>query len=494
MNTTYSNKWSRKFLAGILLLCYLVPSAQVKWKEDSAYINGKVLRSKDPDQPAIIQLVVYDPVKGQKKYSTELDSGNNFVFVFPLWYPQEIYINYRNSSSLLCIPGEQLRIEIDTTNVITIKNKKSKKNNEDIAAFLKKIELPDDTAIHSDSLFRESPAKHKEVILNRVIRRTALLEQFNTTNNTSPLFREWAQEHIRYDAWSDLLLYPSKHAAFQKINENEIALPLDYYHFINEYNLDNNEIVAVAQVRFLNAYYRYVMSHPADSFQKANAFFEKGEISKGAAVLLNGILNNTSGFAQQLFLSKFYLDAIEGQQIKEFEAVYDRAYMTDLFFRNIVEEAHLQLKNYLSNQFITGAKIDSAANSPSDKTFREIIMKYKGKVIYIDFWAPWCTPCMEEMPFSKKIQEQFSNKNVVFLFIANRCSDDSWKATIANNKLTGEHIKLTDDQYNAVAAQLNISGIPHYVLIDKNGLVVSGNAPRPSQQAMLAEQLDRLIH
>ena len=42
--------------------------------------------------------------------------------------------------------------------------------------------------------------------------------------------------------------------------------------------------------------------------------------------------------------------------------------------------------------------------------------KYKGKTLFLNFWATWCKPCLEEMPSIKKAQEILKNENIVFLF------------------------------------------------------------------------------
>lgn len=41
--------------------------------------------------------------------------------------------------------------------------------------------------------------------------------------------------------------------------------------------------------------------------------------------------------------------------------------------------------------------------------------KYKGKTIFINFWATWCKPCLEEMPSIEKAQDILRNEQVVFL-------------------------------------------------------------------------------
>ena len=101
---------------------------------------------------------------------------------------------------------------------------------------------------------------------------------------------------------------------------------------------------------------------------------------------------------------------------------------------------------------------------------------------------------MYEMPFLKAIQEHFKNDEVVFLFLANRCNQDSWKSTIAKEELTGEHILLADDEFNVLAELLNIKGIPHYTLIDKKRNIVLIDAPRPSDKDKLIAEISKQIN
>lgn len=42
--------------------------------------------------------------------------------------------------------------------------------------------------------------------------------------------------------------------------------------------------------------------------------------------------------------------------------------------------------------------------------------QYKGKTLFINFWATWCKPCIEEMPSIQKMQEQLKDENIVYLF------------------------------------------------------------------------------
>jgi thiol-disulfide isomerase/thioredoxin len=52
-----------------------------------------------------------------------------------------------------------------------------------------------------------------------------------------------------------------------------------------------------------------------------------------------------------------------------------------------------------------GVMINLQEPEYAEMSFQDILDKYKGKVVYIDFWASWCGPCKKQMPYSAKIKK-----------------------------------------------------------------------------------------
>ncbi|RYU96918.1 TlpA family protein disulfide reductase [Emticicia agri] len=110
--------------------------------------------------------------------------------------------------------------------------------------------------------------------------------------------------------------------------------------------------------------------------------------------------------------------------------------------------------------------------------------KYKGKVIYVDFWASWCGPCRQEFPFSKKIHASLTDKqkkSIVFLYISIDEDPNNWKNAVERLQLdNGEHGYSEGGWASEVVRKYQINGIPRYMIIDKNGTIVQPDAVRPS--------------
>lgn len=49
--------------------------------------------------------------------------------------------------------------------------------------------------------------------------------------------------------------------------------------------------------------------------------------------------------------------------------------------------------------------------------------QFEGKAVFINFWATWCKPCIQEMPTMAAAQEKLKNENVIFLFASNEEPD-----------------------------------------------------------------------
>lgn len=106
----------------------------------------------------------------------------------------------------------------------------------------------------------------------------------------------------------------------------------------------------------------------------------------------------------------------------------------------------------------------------------------KGKYVYVDVWATWCGPCIREIPSLKKLEEDFHDANIEFVSISIDEADDhgKWRKMIEDRELAGVQL-FADNNWNSdFVTSYGIQGIPHFILIDPDGNIVSADAKRPS--------------
>jgi peroxiredoxin len=102
-----------------------------------------------------------------------------------------------------------------------------------------------------------------------------------------------------------------------------------------------------------------------------------------------------------------------------------------------------------------------------------VLSELKGKVIYLDFWATWCLPCLMQMKNSKSWKAKFKNKDIVFLYLSLDKNKSAWEKHVKSNDIPGIHLIASGgDVYKSQIARLyKIKKLPTYFLIDKNGKI-----------------------
>ena len=107
---------------------------------------------------------------------------------------------------------------------------------------------------------------------------------------------------------------------------------------------------------------------------------------------------------------------------------------------------------------------------------------FRGKLVYVDFWATWCGPCKYEIPHLKKLEKQYHDKEIVFMSVSLDSDEDKekWKEMVKQESLTGVQVRAQGGFGSNAAQQYSISGIPTFLLIGKQGEIISCQAPRPS--------------
>jgi thiol-disulfide isomerase/thioredoxin len=93
----------------------------------------------------------------------------------------------------------------------------------------------------------------------------------------------------------------------------------------------------------------------------------------------------------------------------------------------------------------------------------------KGKVLFINFWASWCSPCKEEMPSIDKLFRHFStHQDFIMLPVIYR---DSPQDAANYLKESGFNLPIVIDKDGKAARSYGVRGVPETYIIDKKGII-----------------------
>ncbi len=148
------------------------------------------------------------------------------------------------------------------------------------------------------------------------------------------------------------------------------------------------------------------------------------------------------------------------------------------------------------NKAITLKRKLGAGQPAADFTFNTAdgkkmkLSDLKGKVVYLDFWASWCGPCISELPAAKKVEDHFAGRDVVFLKVSIDEDETAWKNALEKRKIEGINTRLDGGWKAPVAKQYGVQGVPSYFLLDKKGKFITETTPRPSETEELIGLLE----
>ncbi len=112
------------------------------------------------------------------------------------------------------------------------------------------------------------------------------------------------------------------------------------------------------------------------------------------------------------------------------------------------------------------------------ETWETLMQKWKGRKVYVDFWASWCNPCIGELPYSKKIKTEL--KEVVFIYLALNDKEEAWRKAIVKHNIVSNSYLITNSKSSKFIIDHEIQAIPRYMILDKRGKIINPDAPRPS--------------
>jgi peroxiredoxin len=117
------------------------------------------------------------------------------------------------------------------------------------------------------------------------------------------------------------------------------------------------------------------------------------------------------------------------------------------------------------------------------------IADYRGKYVFIDFWASWCGPCRAENPNVLKAYNTFKDKNFTVLGISLDDKADKWKEAIEKDGMPWVQVSDLKGFNNEVSSYYGIQAIPYSFLIDPNGKIIEKGLRGAELHSKLAEIL-----
>ena len=175
---------------------------------------------------------------------------------------------------------------------------------------------------------------------------------------------------------------------------------------------------------------------------------------------------------------------------------FDR-YIQSPYLRNSVLQIYQSKKGFQENpkpvsDYILYGRYQDQVNAqrliPYMKPFYELLEKHRGKMIYLDFWTPWCPPCLAEMEPLKELRKKYNPEDITFISVCRTNNRERFEKVLDKYEMHVpgiEHI-MTDDMQDDINVhkmynQLNVHSFPHFFIINREGVIVNyGSMMRPS--------------
>ena len=111
----------------------------------------------------------------------------------------------------------------------------------------------------------------------------------------------------------------------------------------------------------------------------------------------------------------------------------------------------------------------------------------KGKYILVDFWASWCGPCKAEMPNVVKCYHKYKDRGLDIVSISLDSNKDRWVKAVDEWGMPWHHMSDLKGWDCEGAKVYGVTGIPHMMLLDKDGKILARGLYGESLYAKLAE-------
>ncbi len=469
--------------------------------EQRSVLIGQITNFKDVfGAPNKITLGVDDIViDSQHSFETEIDKDGNFIFDIPLYNPINTYLQYGDGRiTPYLFPNDTLflKCEIDRKGLRVgfISGEFDDKHNKFQNDFMNldnwihyaQLRRFNNNISHDASAqeIKEKYLEYEKVLLDEI-------ENKITNDNLSDFFGEYLKYSAKYSIYAEIIKSGRKIQNMEEKNE--------YFSFLSDSIIFNEKALITSDYHYFHNMYRFgVESRPRvflEPKERTKEEFREEITTKKLEEDLkmrDGIWSEFLA-ASNMFFTGFLEEEIDQSVITSYSNLIE-THFKDPYVRQLLlskcDETRAKVAKINKQKMPKDATVNQFESLTGNKLLNNILSENKDKIIYIDIWATWCSPCKRQLPHSVKMQEMFPD--VSFVYLCCQSDENSWHNVIKQYQINGTHILLTEDQFDYMKEKFSISGVPHYILIDKNGNVCFNSYPGCKTEKVIEAKLKNL--
>ncbi len=399
-----------------------------------------------------------------------LTENNAFAFELELAEPKHVHFRIpRRTITLYLQPGADINLVFDASSMDVLPMVTGDKAEESI--FLLSYNMDVDRQYGQMTVMNKSRDREAEAFrafAGDVYReKKAYLENHELNQELDSSFVALLHTNMRYEKFNMLMDYPAMRAYMQD-GDAPVVVPDDYYDFLEKQDLfDDQHVRSRPYYNFLNKYLRHYLDAYVDQEEMETAGYERMRFDTARSLF--------SGKTQELVMAEVVISALSFGDFGVAEQLYEEySELADGWPLSVAEseyDAVAALAPGMPAPGFTLTDIDGEEVSLDD---------FQEKVVYLDFWASWCGPCMQQVPHARQLKKRMQDQeDLVFLYISVDTDEGAWRRTVEEREIAGVHLNVPGFGHE-VPDSYNLKGVPTFYLIGRDGRIVDNRPPRPS--------------